>query len=160
MVKTDFQTQSPQQSIFLWQRKSVGAGSLGYERRNISISLFNSLWHPAYVSLGTVWDIVNRRQGCAWKGNGGMKSPELANRLREKKNKIKSTEFVAAVAVKLQGKSRLSAQLDFHAEIMSKRADRAWTADWFAACWEMATSLSALLIRNVESGRCFGGYVS
>lgn len=85
MVKTDFQTQSPQQSIFPWQRKSVGAGSLGYERRNISISLFNSLWHPAYVSLGTVWDIVNRRQGCARKGNGGMKSPELANRLREKK---------------------------------------------------------------------------
>lgn len=54
MVKTDFQTQSRKQSIFRWQCKSVGAGSLGYERRDISISLFNSLWHPAYVSLGTM----------------------------------------------------------------------------------------------------------
>lgn len=43
-----------------------------------------------------------------------MKSPELANRLA-----------AAAAAVKLQGKSPLSAQLDFHAEIMSKQAGRA-----------------------------------
>lgn len=55
-----------------------------------------------------------------------MKSPELANRLREKKKK--STKFAAA-AVKLQAKSCLSAQLDFHAEIMSKQACRAGTAD-------------------------------
>lgn len=41
-VKTDFYTQSPQQSIFPWQCKSVEPGGLGYEERNISIALFNS----------------------------------------------------------------------------------------------------------------------
>lgn len=41
-AKTDFQTRSPQQSIFLWQGESVEAKSRGYEESNISISLFNS----------------------------------------------------------------------------------------------------------------------
>lgn len=78
MPKTDFQTQSGKQSILRWKCKSVRTGGLGYERRDISISLFNSLWHPAYVSLGTVCNIVNRRHGMIEKemeGKNHLSSP-------------------------------------------------------------------------------------
>lgn len=53
--KKAFQPRSPQQSIFPWQTQSVETRSCGYEESNISISLFNSYWQPAYVDCGTGW---------------------------------------------------------------------------------------------------------
>lgn len=75
--ESDFQTQSGKQSIFRWKWESVGSAGLGDERRDISISLVNSLWHPAYVSLGTVCNVANGRRGGIEKENGGTKPPEL-----------------------------------------------------------------------------------
>lgn len=70
MVKTDFQTQSLQQSIFPWQGESVETGIRSYEESNISISLFNSYWQAAYVSLGTGWN------HCEW-ATGGFQYEEM-----------------------------------------------------------------------------------
>lgn len=61
-VKTNFQTQSLQQSIFRCQAKSVETRSCDYEEKeqtkksNTLIPLFNSYWHPAYVSTDSGWN--------------------------------------------------------------------------------------------------------
>lgn len=70
-------------------------GSFGIEGGNISISLSNSEWHPAYVSLGTVWNVASRWQGVCvcveeveeWEVNKQKKSSYTNHKVKKKKEK-------------------------------------------------------------------------